>query len=399
MPTISIGSSTITFTGGLLTLPIIADPIVVTSEVSAGSSVTGTPINPLNNTIFNCAFKNQGIIFLTSEITGGSLNNNILASPIVVTSEVTGGGIAGNVSNGTISLTATVFGRVYASVTQINFVAWSKIGEATTVIDRTNQAGYAPMEWPGWAFVAKQLEDMIVVYGDNGITLMYPVNDPIPTFGFRTISRVGLLGSRSVAGTDFMHYFITSLGDLWKITKKGPELLGFKEFLHPLASPVLSYDELEDRLFIADGVTGYVYDDGLGGGYATLSSVSAGLYGSADTLAGIPCSIMTDTVDLGHRGIKLVTFVELGTDSTENLYVAVDFRYSKAETWRTSAWAVVNPEGVAFVNVAGVEFRIRIKQTVYDEIRLDYINVRHKRTDKRFLRGPLYEQPDTGEQR
>ena len=57
---------------------------------------------------------------------------------------------------------------------------------------------------------------------------------------------------------------------------------------------------------------------------------------------------------------------------------------------------LTNPEGTARIMIAGIEFRIRVKQTEYAETQIDYINVRHQRSDKRFLRGPLSEQPDQG---
>jgi hypothetical protein len=106
---------------------------------------------------------------------------------------------------------------------------------------------------------------------------------------------------------------------------------------------------------------------------------------------------MTDIIDLGQRGIKFISFIEVGTDTTEELYVAVDFRYTKDENWRTSDWVKCNPEGVAKIDIAAVEFRFRVKQVTYDELKIDYLNIRHQRHDRRFIRGPLYELPDQGE--
>jgi hypothetical protein len=253
------------------------------------------------------------------------------------------------------------------------------------------------MDWRGMVWAVKKLEELVVIYGSGGITIMNPVEEPVPSFGFKDISAVGLKSVYSISGTEQVHYFITSANDLWRLTKQGPERLGFAEFFAAMTNPMLNYNEAEQRLFISDGTTGYVFADGLGGGYATLTGITKNFVTSPSALTSVPFSLMTDTLDLGHRGIKNLTFVEVGIDTDQAVYVAVDYRYVKTETWRTSEWVLTNPEGVARIEISAVEFRIRIKQTTYDEVRIDYINLRHQRSDKRFLRGPLFEQPDQGE--
>lgn len=398
--TISVGDASLTSSGQSLVIENIinADTIQFRIEVEGCVEITQFDRDPANDVTFWCdASRVNGVVQFQLLPSATLLSSTITADAIDYTISLDGDAIVGGVFQGgfelTLDISATWHTQSYAS----NWVEWSKIGNYSFVRDKTNEAGNRPMSWNGWAWQVKKLENYVVVYGDNGITLMDPVESPAATWGFKELGSVGIASPWSISGNDFVHYFITSLGELWKFDKEGPVRLGFKEFLEPLTNPVLLYDETENRLFISDGTTGYCFDAGLGGGYAEITGVSPNYYTASSTLTGVPLDIMTDTIDLGHRGIKTITFIEVGTDTTEDLYVGCDFRYRKNESWRTSDYVLLNPEGVARLNVAGVEFRIRVKQNTYDEIEIDYINVRHQRNDKRFLRGPIYEQPDQGE--
>ena len=379
------------------------------------ATFNATPINFLlglngcpNSTEYNRVFENDVTFWCGASringqpqfilsLEGVPLSRTFLATPIEFTLGLEANSLEGLVGSGTIEFTLGLSADVSIKAYQANWVEWSKIGDYSFIRDKTNEAGDRPMEWNGWAWQVKQLEDLVIVYGDNGITVMNPVESPAATWGFKELGNVGIASPWSLSGNDFVHFFISSLGELWRFDKQGPVKLGFQEFLSPLTNPVLLYDEPNNRLFISDGTSGFVYDTGLGGGYAEITGVSPSYYVGSSVLVGIPANLMTDTIDLGHRGIKTITFVEIGTDTTEDLYVSCDFRYTKKEAWRTSDWILTNPEGVAKIDVAAVEFRIRVKQDTFDEIRLDYINVRHQRSDRRFLRGPIFEQPDQGE--
>jgi hypothetical protein len=399
---INVGNATLTYTGQFVSVPFQADPIKIKVKPSAGARVTGsvTLQDPLKDELFDCGYRDQGIIKISMVPKGDILNPTILADKIEITVVPKGTAREGVVFSDdcTIAITFKVDAETYTVGVRQNFVAWSKPGEATTLVDRMNSAGQAPTECPGWVYRALQLEDYIILYGEHGITVMSPEQKPIPTFGFKTLRNFGIVSNAAVDGNTSMHYFISEKGDLWRLSlKNGPENLGFREFLSTLTDPVVMFDEHEDRVHIADGATGYVFDDGLGGGYGALTGVVGDLAISPAAISGVPISIMTDTLDLGHRGMKMVTFVEIGTDTTEDLYVALDYRYSKNEAWRTSSWILTNPVGVARLNITAVEFRVRVKQDTYDELTIDYINVRHQRADKRYLRGPLFEQPQKGQ--
>lgn len=340
---------------------------------------------------FNSITGTGGTVTEHVNVLGGWGNFTILNSTTTIHTTIEGEFVVGAVFSGAFETTLELGGDFYFKESPINFLAWSKIGSASMEIDQSNEAGLAPMEWSGWMLRALQLGDDVIVYGQHGVTVATPYNSPFPTWGFKTLLKdIGLASPYAVAGNDRKHYFVDGERYLWRITKEeGAVRLNFKEHLTVLGTIVLNYQEVEDRLFIADGIRGFIYEQGLGGGYSTISDVSQGMFASPASLVNTPLELLTDIIDFGHRGFKHLSWVELGTDSTENLEISCDFRYTKSEDWRTSDWKLVNPEGAAVLGVTGVEFRLRVRQVAYSPIRLDYIACRHKNLDKRFTRGPL----------
>lgn len=316
------------------------------------------------------------------------------------TATLSGKMIPGTVASGVISAAhASIFADFYNIPPKLNWVAWSKIGEAKVKLDLTNDAGFRPMMFPGFVYAIKKLGKNAVVYGANGVAELYPVGSPAPTFGYNQVSNIGLLSKDAVAGNEFLHYFIDRLGTLCRLAAqsgKGVERLGYWEFLKPLADGnkkvVLNFDELNKRLFIANGSVGFIYtDSGLGGGFSKLTALqtlgSSLLTASSSIEAATGFEICTDIIDFATRGIKTVYNVDLGTDASQDLYVAVDYRFDKQTAWATTPWKLCNKEGVAFIVAAGIEFRIRVKSLVNVTLELDYLNIRYKTTDKRFYRG------------
>ena len=67
--------------------------------------------------------------------------------------------------------------------------------------------------------------------------------------------------------------------------------------------------------------------------------------------------------------------------------VAIDYRYTIKENFERSDWVELNDEGIAKLHVAGVDFRVAIKNTNHNEFDLDYVKVRWKAEDLRAVRG------------
>ena len=302
-----------------------------------------------------------------------------------------------------LTIEVTVEGWGVANDEKKNWAGWSKVGEASFVLDKTNDAGFRPMSWSGYIYQVKKLyrgqglSYDVVVYGSNGVTLATPVSSPHPTYGFKEILSHGVKSKLSIGGDEKTHYFIDTVGALYRISgEQGMEYLGFEEFLDPLINPLLLYDTVLRRLYISSTEKGYAFqEDALTGGYIGIS----GLYrlAGAMTLVGPediefnPIHIVTDIMDFKRRGMKHIEEIQFGVSSDVPLYAAIDYRYKKSDSFRTTKWVRVNNEGVAKAVCSAVEFRIRLKSKLPGEFDLSYIKVQHKYIDQRFTRDPREE--------
>src|SRR5262245_53040357 len=168
-------------------------------------------VNPALNVTFDCTavFPYQ-LIQYQLEIYGYSLNRVEIVQPIVYSYALRGDATRGTTVR---ALTEIVYsyalrGTAVIERNRSNWVGWSKIGEASFVLDAVNDAGFRPMDWKGQVFSIKKLATSAVIYGSNGITLMRPVGSPYATFGFRNLMAVGLYSKNSVCGSDTAHHFI-----------------------------------------------------------------------------------------------------------------------------------------------------------------------------------------------
>lgn len=96
-----------------------------------------------------------------------------------------------------------------------------------------------------------------------------------------------------------------------------------------------------------------------------------------------------DATDFGLRAIKTLTAVEVGLDSPATCHVVVEYRYSKTGSFTALAAVPVNTEGVAYVNVSAVEFRVKVRANSFTNStpKISYINLRWKLSDRRQIRG------------
>ena len=179
-----------------------------------------------------------------------------------------------------------------------------------------------------------------------------------------------------------MHYFVDNLGQLWRFSE-GLEKLDYSEYLSGMIDNlVLSWDAANKLLYICDGSQGYVYsqDSGsLGAGPVNVTGIdsqSGTLYVVSPAAISTPTfKICTDIYDLGTRKGKNIHSLEIGTDLTETLEAAIDYRLDKAAAFATTDWHVVDPRGIVFIPVYGREFRFRFKSDVYSYFEVEPIIV------------------------
>ena len=305
-----------------------------------------------------------------------------------------------------------------------NSVIWSDIGSANCLPgqDNRNQAGYRNMNWHGQVLRVKRLGDVVIVYGDSGISALVPQKQ---YFGLKELHGGGIKWKGAVGGDENVHAFVDLSGYLWVLDKTLKlERIGYQEFLSPLSNPMVSYRSDLGEFLISDKSRCFVFTKyGMGECHQITTScgVSSGIaYGMCKDTKDYTAQITSDTFDFKVRSMKTVEWLEFDAIQNASMYAAVDYRYDKKGTFATSPWKVLNKEGVARICMTAVDFRLKLKTYIapgidlamedgslivlesgeelategsgderYDTFSISRINVKVKASDKRFVvRGP-----------
>ncbi len=368
-------------------------PITVTTKQRGNISHFPTAVrNTALDTVYNCKSVNnagitQSILSVTFSISSPVISVSHIVDPMDMTIDFLGDFIEGEFFTGSVTGDTAIIDLVVTigspdiitEAGKSNWVKWSKIGYLDFTVGRDNVAGERPLDWSGWVYQIKKLGDKVVVYGQNGVSFLVPRGN---AFGLNTIYRIGLKGQQAVTGDDTKHFFIDNAGSLWKVSDSMKKL-DYAEYLSNLNSAVvMSYDALNNLVYICDGVLGFVLDvatESLGECAANITGIGykSGVQHvvASSTIVTDAFEICTDISDLGTRAGKTIFSLEFGTDLTTGLYTAVDWRRDKAGSFTQTPWYTVSAQGRAFVIAYGREFRFRAKTTSYEYLELDYIKV------------------------
>ena len=351
----------------------------------------GLPPQVYNKTFYCSNDGGAGFLVVTPYIYGLILNPSA-SGELSVTTDISGKTPASGLSDdGSLEVITSISGFAVTGEGMKNWVGWSKIGQVSFEIDRTNDAGFAAMNWQGYVYKVIRLNKNVVIYGSGGVTQGFPVAQPTATFGFKNILNIGIKNKEACVGDEFVHFCIDIQGCLYKLDEKGLERLGYEEFLLPLVNPVMLWGKADRRLYISDATTGYIYNDkALDGGFANLTGlyrITSSLTAvSPGTVTALSVYIVTDIIDFNQRGMKCIENINWGVFADETLQAAIDYRFRKEDAFVTSDWTTLNDEGVSHQKVAGIDFRFRLKSTVHGTFDLKYANIQVKMMDRRFTR-------------
>ncbi len=261
---------------------------------------------------------------------------------------------------------------------QNNWVWWSKIGDLSFTMDRSNESGRRPMPWSGDVYDIRQLDNHVIVYGSNGISKMQPSG---VHWGLKPIFTLGTKGKLASTGDDLMHWFVDTTGELWSYDGQF-HYHGWKEYLAELGEISVNYDAAEKLVYICDGETGYVYsitDQSLGEGPSNVAGI---FYRDNITYVTAPEPIVmplfdlcTDIYDMGTRKEKTIFNIEVGVDVNVSLQASIDYRVNHKDIFTSLPWFPVTERGVAHINCYGVEFKFRVRALNYEYFELDYMKV------------------------
>ena len=315
-------------------------------------------------------------------VTGDWFNESVVADfpTITVTPVGTGvfGGVWGTSTPPTITLSIPADSSdVVLEQLRKNWLKWSNIGSLDFTIWKDNVAGERPIDLRGWCYEVKKLGNKVVYYSENGVAFLSPSG---VHWGLQIVSRIGVRSKQAICGNDQGHFYVDREGRLCRVGE-GIEVLDYSEYIDQMLSNlVLSLDELNQRVYICDGLVGYVYDiasKSFAEGPANITGIGVqdgSLLVAASSAISVPAfSMCTDIYDMGNRKQKTIHYLDIGADLTNALYAAIDYRFDKSRAFATTPWTIVNPNGRANLPCGGVEFRFRLKALVYEQFELDYI--------------------------
>jgi len=270
-------------------------------------------------------------------------------------------------------------------------IIWSKIGSVNFTPDGSNEAGFRNIPWEGDVLKVKKLGKGVVVYCENGILVLVPFQQ---TFGMETLAAVGIPCKSAVGGNDNIHVFVDNDDNLWRLNKDfNLQLLGYREYMSLMtaANIVVEHDPLKREFHISDDSYGYLLTEkGLCQCYQEVTTVAVDngvSYGVFDDEEDAEGRIVTDIIDFGQRGNKTIELVEIGGYSASPIAVAADWRSNIAGSFTRSPSSPVNYNGAATVKVTAAEFRVAVTFDDYSDASLDYLHIRYKLSDRRFVRG------------
>lgn len=282
------------------------------------------------------------------------------------------------------------------------YIIWSKIGELDFTPDEKNTAGFRRDPWGGIVWNVRRLNDLVIVYGSEGLTAMIPVREPAATFGFKEMYDIGIINKGAVDGNILRHLFINSNYELCEVTDKGVNVIGYQEYISRLAGKdiIVSYNQTTRDFYVSNGTITFLYSPQ---GLTEVSQHPSSVWYGNGSQHMIPDSddgrdpyFITESIDFGFRGSKTIFVLELGATNYDQVFVAIDWIMDKNSSGVT-AWVGENSQGIFNLIIACTTFKVIMKFTgVTSDTIVSYIKLRYKMTDLRSIRG-VYAPPPRGQ--
>lgn len=328
-----------------------------------------------------------GSVYGTARSADGTYTETLVAAADNANLGIEGSTFTGNVDTVSMKLVPTD--------------AYSGTNSPIREIMQRNEFGLAPMPWQGTVLHQKQLGDVMMVYGDGGMTALVP-GGPIATHGIRDLQGIGRtvgIASRSaIGGNTDGHVLVDGGGEVWRV---GPNLqaerLGYGHIFAGFLSDdiIVSHDHQRNEFYISgspDSAASYVLTEtGLGKAPWVPTQVSFCEGGLISILLGdTAAGVQVETNKFGSRRrkqidqITTVTLTTVDTDAT-GWSVIVEYRFQKSKTFSQSASVACDARGVARMNVSGLEFRILLTHPDRTKADLDAVEVEMSHGGRRSL--------------
>lgn len=257
------------------------------------------------------------------------------------------------------------------------------------------EMGARPMPWSGWVRQVRPMGDVVVVYGDKGVSVMLPVSSPYPTFGLQdtpedfpngmgivTDGENNPLCRDAVAGDDFKQVFVGADSNLWRLDRSASGAkatkLGYSEYITDLGSGVrIDYNAREGDFHIhsAAGSGGFVLNKEMKlgatgthftGFQLTNPDLTLKKTNNSSSFAARFGARNTDT-PIGIQNVHKIVFVGRTTGMTARLW----WRMGPNSNWNHTYYQAVSGRGEATFNVPCWQFEVECRAADYTTIRIN----------------------------
>lgn len=239
----------------------------------------------------------------------------------------------------------------------------------------------------------KQLGSRMLVYGDNAISELRQIDG-----GFQEtlVCDFGIGGRGCVGGDDRRHIFYDGVGQLysWYSNQDRPERLGyaaiFSQYLPERT--VITYDPVENDVWISDGGLTYVLtDQGLGGPMSQhpTSMFHDSMYGLVGMYSTAPIdswSVQFSNFDMGHRDFKHLVLAQVIGDGYRRASAKVTGTTDVTGVSRSTPWAPINKDGVTFPSMSFIEGSVTMRGDG-DDVNISAIEIRYQNEGRKYRRG------------
>ena len=280
------------------------------------------------------------------------------------------------------------------------FYVWSKIGSMDFTPSIENESGYRRCPYGGEVYHVRKLGNDVVGYSSKGITLLSPVNDPVPSYRFTELYDLGLINRGAIDGSVTNHVFVDEDYNIVKISKEGIAVLGFQQHMESLGTSediIVQHDDIKNDFYIGNSEKTFLLSPN---GLTEVTQHPSSVFGIShmipDTVDSTLPLITSEAFDMTYKGQKTISVIETDAFSIVSPYAAVDYSFNY-NTWSSAEFTPINNLGIASINAAGGAFRFKLRfADINDDFRIGYIGVRYKMTDLRGIRG-VYAPPIRGQ--
>ncbi len=343
------------------------------------------------------------LLDLTTSVDGGVPGFvNIDDTSISLTMSIEGSGIAYNpfVVVDTDLAISVIGGQFVPTYMGRNVVRWSSIDNLDFTLGEANLSGWKALEWEGVAWRGLRFKNSIIVYGSGGISVLFPISDPVSTWSEYVLDMAGILSKDAVCDADTGHLYIGRDYNIYAVAENSQslkssaipviKLVGYKEFIQELTGNIrIFFEPVTKVIYIAGNNKTLLISEG------EVSELDMSLAGAiytdqlryaVNSTQGSIVRLVTQDLRFGTTNYKTIRSIAFDIDMPL-LTSAVCIIYTRDKT--TKLFTVekrykITERGIAFPSITVDECRIGIEYVPTTKLATRSMAITVQFSDKRF---------------